>query len=615
MFNLHKIFAIVHKNGLVSFALLAILSTILSTIGFINESSSFNIVMVLQAIGQSIDDLPNYENLFLILGKLCWMITFASAAFSLFLKDWSHKQFLESVKDENHIVILGLGELSYSYISTLNKETTIILNNNTNISSEQYKVNGYAIKDINLKDIESDLNISHIEKIVINTSNDRDNINIAFKIIDLYAIQNCTNAMRIIVRTEDRELNALFTSNSVFSSKDFNDSKIELKTYSFFEEASIKLFQDNFIDGDNNDILESYDDYSIVISGDGNLANKIVYEAAKIAHLPNQNILNIYLLCDNPKKFKKSLIMNYPNIEKIPTLKLHEKQIDHNDIEYYNDSIWGIINLTNVIVCYDDENVNLKIASALQDKTYLRKIDAKTNVLFGVFNQGNISKKLDSDDINFNIFKSFGNSKDILSKENIFDDETHLIAKCINYTYTLLNENHNDAYDSNAIFNYKLNHQKIDEQWFKTKHTDKISSLAQSKHIKIKLKTLGLQAIKSSKNTKKLLKINRGVVDCLFDFEFKGNYNYPINYEDTLFDKMIRLEHNRWNAFHYLNGWEYSSNKDKSIKKHDCLMPLSNFSKYFSDEQRLMELIEWDIYAFMYIPNYLAEANYEIRIK
>jgi hypothetical protein len=48
-------------------------------------------------------------------------------------------------------------------------------------------------------------------------------------------------------------------------------------------------------------------------------------------------------------------------------------------------------------------------------------------------------------------------------------------------------------------------------------------------------------------------------------------------------------------------------------------MPIDDFKtkQFVSDESareaELVKLIEWDIYAFMYIPNYLAEAGFEIR--
>ncbi len=81
---------------------------------------------------------------------------------------------------------------------------------------------------------------------------------------------------------------------------------------------------------------------------------------------------------------------------------------------------------------------------------------------------------------------------------------------------------------------------------------------------------------------------------------------FPKEYK-TMFEKLIRTEHNRWNAFHYLNGWKYGETKNKAKKVHDCLLPLEKFKK-----PELQLSVIYDMYAILYIPNYLANAGYEI---
>ena len=81
---------------------------------------------------------------------------------------------------------------------------------------------------------------------------------------------------------------------------------------------------------------------------------------------------------------------------------------------------------------------------------------------------------------------------------------------------------------------------------------------------------------------------------------------FPENYS-TLFDKMIRMEHNRWNAFHFLNGWQYSKVKAKEIKQHHCLIPLEKF-----EDVEMKQSVLYDIHSFLNIPYYFAEAGYEI---
>ena len=81
---------------------------------------------------------------------------------------------------------------------------------------------------------------------------------------------------------------------------------------------------------------------------------------------------------------------------------------------------------------------------------------------------------------------------------------------------------------------------------------------------------------------------------------FPGEYS-------LMLEKLIRAEHNRWNAFHYLNGWTFSEVKSKPKKQHDCLKPLSDFYK-----PELQLTVIYDMYSILYIPNYLANAGFEI---
>ncbi len=64
------------------------------------------------------------------------------------------------------------------------------------------------------------------------------------------------------------------------------------------------------------------------------------------------------------------------------------------------------------------------------------------------------------------------------------------------------------------------------------------------------------------------------------------------------------MEHNRWNAFHFLNGWKYAEVKEKEIKEHNCLMPLENFT-----EIKMQKTAIYDIYSFLRLPIYLAEVG------
>ena len=86
---------------------------------------------------------------------------------------------------------------------------------------------------------------------------------------------------------------------------------------------------------------------------------------------------------------------------------------------------------------------------------------------------------------------------------------------------------------------------------------------------------------------------------------YKSEY-FPKEFT-TLFDKIVRSEHNRWNAFHYLNGWNYNSQRNDDAKEHDCLQPIESF-----DTDAKKETYQYDIQALLFMPYYLAYSGFEI---
>jgi len=617
---LHNIFGIINKHGWITFLTLALLATLTSTLGFTQDAGAFHPIMIAKGLVQSFADLPSDENFFLIFGKLLWMLAFMSAAVSVFLKEWSYKQLISYIQSNPHVAVIGICDIEHNYVEDLDKEETLIYNCNNDRAAMLSKENGFVVQNTNLSKIVQDLYIENIKIAIINTGKDRDDINTAFNLIEKYLTQSCTHKLRLIVRIENRELDSLFRTNSIFDSDAYTDSKIEIKTYSFYEECASKLFQDHFIDGPTREYIDSQKPYSIVIHGDGELAQKIVYEAAKIAHLPNQNQFTIHLVAENADALKDDIIKTHTGIELIETLNLETHNLNYNDMNFYTDTIWHKPNITNTIICFDNEDINLEIAAALQAKTYLRTPELKTKILFGVFNQGAITKTIDTDTNYYKNFIPFGNSDDILTRENIFDDTNNLLAKFINYTYTGFTND--GAYDSQKLLNG--NREDVLKAWFPLEYTKQLSSLAQAKHIKIKLKALGTVATKSLLTSKELLEENRKVLSQQLDCDYEGTHSFPEDFDSTFFDKLTRMEHNRWSAYHYLNGWEYKQylvGKElkmqmHTMKYHNCLIPLQDFpSTQFSEDEKIqekttLEYLMWDIYSFMYLPNYLAEAGY-----
>ena len=563
----------------------------------------------------------------------------SSIAVLLFFKDAINNQLIKRISETGHTTVFGLGEFSTALLRNEldagNNNYIIFEKNVLNDKIEHFRKAGMGVVKGNAFDTEhlKRLNFKTMDYAIIALGNDRLNIELATVIIDYYKEKNIETPIKLVVHIINQDLNALFHQNFIAPESD-GKHQIDIKTFSFYEEAAESFFEHNFIDGESNTIIDSSDDYSIVVVGNGELALNIIYQAAKVAHLPNENKLHIHLVDKNATVFKEKVIKRYSGINDV--VELHAYNMNEDTLDYYDEEqndVWVKDNLTHVIVCYDDEERNIAITIDLFNKTYLAKAIDKTletRISFAIFNAYNMSAKIDADKESFKQFYSFGDVTNICTRENLLDEKHDLIAKLVHNAYA-------DTYNPTDLLD--LNDttvlEKIHNKWYDASRlSDKLSSKAQSKHMLMKLKALGLQAVLSEKPAKELLIHNREMFDRVLQVdreslglsdEFLQTYSeelpklwgdkssiviqyFPTAYT-TMLEKLIRAEHNRWNAFHYLNGWVYDPIKSKPKKEHDCLKPLADFK---APELQLTVL--YDMYAILYIPNYLANAGYELEV-
>ena len=557
------------------------------------------------------------------------IISASVIAVLLYFKDAVNLQIVKKISENPHTVVFGLGEFSSALLENeilTNNRYIIFEKNIQNDKIEYFRKYGMGVVEgdaLSSEQLEK-LNFTTMDYAVIALGNDRLNIELATNIMQYYISKEISTNIKLVVHIINQDLNALFHQKLITQNKE-KKGQIDIQTFSFYEEAAETFFEENFVDGDSSEIMQSSDDYHIVIVGDGELASNLIYQAAKLAHLPNENKLHIHIVDKDAHAFKRKIIKRYTGILKV--VDLEAVDIDSNTVEYFQkEKLWFQDNLTHVIVCYDDEEKNVNITTDLFNKTYLSDaVDGilETRVNFAIFNAYHMSSKIDADKESFKQFFSFGDVKKICTRENLLDEKSDLIAKLVHHEYA-------EEYNPKELID--VNNKQVLKKWYDASRlSDRLSSKAQSKHIDMKLKAMGLKKVLSNKKPSELLKINRKIFDeklvadraslGLSD-EFLQEYSqelskfysgeafevkyFPQEYK-TLFEKLIRAEHNRWNAFHYLNGWTYDKVKSKPKKKHNCLLPLAEFKK-----PELQLTVIYDIYAILYIPNYLANAGYEI---
>jgi len=244
----------------------------------------------------------------------------------------------------------------------------------------------------------------------------------------------------------------------------------------------------------------------------------------------------------------------------------------------------------------------------LQDTTYIQETTHEgqfhTKVLFAISSHVGLGSKISDNKEIFANFHAFGDLSQASSEGNLIDEELEMIAGLIHF---------------HGYKNYKLHTDKnvdrniVHKEWMKISLHEKESNRSQALHIDIKLLNLGLEKIKSPKpegtepsvHLKNLYTANQTI----FNRYLSYTEEVPSNDKtfDNLLDKLARAEHNRWNAFHYLRGWEYSKETVKKSKLHKCLRPLEEFT-----DDLFKTTYKYDLYAVQNIPLYLAHAEYEI---
>jgi len=552
-------------------------------------------------------DFKDDNNILLDLAKsLAFLFVFSGAIFVFFsskVNDW----IVKNVQKKPYNLIIGLSSQNQHYIdSQEHTDSTLVIEaDSSHKAIETYRKKGLGV--ISAKAEEAIDTLDHpdnLEKCIISTGSDRQNIALALKQIEKIS----TNKKRsIYVRVDNRDLSVLFQDHiKVVGSQ--TEKGIDLIPHSLQTIICRQLFKEHSVLGGlQSKLINSDQPFNIIVVGSSKLAIEIIYHLAILAHLPNQNHLTIHLIDNEAKMFCDNIEKRFPGISQIPQLHLVPLELNNESLEFYRDAIWHSPNLTNIIIATDTDDKNLDIAVNLQDTTYIQETTNKgqflTRVLFTISSHAGLGSKISDNEETFANFHAFGDLSQASSEGNLIDEDLELIAKLINHGY------------NNLPVDKRINEDDLHDEWMALSLHKKESNRAQAIHIDTKLTCLGLKKMKSAESFDDLLDKSCQALDQVIPeratIEPKLIDYTAADFPDTfnsLPDKLARAEHNRWNAFHYLSGWKYNEKQVDESKLHNCLRPLEEFK---TDELRA--LYGYDLAAVIYIPLYLAHAGYELK--
>ncbi len=623
------LYRIINNKGIIS-SIFAILAFGFGLVGYVESLKAKEFmsatVNVFALFGLN---FPKKEelNFWIFLASVFAMGTIFLPAILFFFKDAINKQIFLNRSNKEHIAVFGLGKISRTLLEDCIYDNVIIIEQKE-LYAEEYREKGFGVKvgdAFNPDFLENSLNFEKMKYAIIAFGDDKLNIEFAKKIITQYRKQNIKTPIKLIVHINNRNFSRLFGKNVILGNA---NGMINIKTFSYYEECARDLFSKHDIDGDTLEYMNSSKPLDTVLSGDNELIKNIVYKIVSLSHFPNKNKHTLHIVHKDASKLLKELkeYINYGEDngrEKFPTIELNAIDLDYKTLEFYTHNIWQKENVENIIVCYDDESINIDLGTTLHDRVYLADtIDNKKvpKIIMAVYDELDFSHSINANRCEYKNMFIFGNQKDIVNKEHLLNETIDNISK-------LIHKGYGDEYNPEYLERDK---EALDKKWFDSaRFSDKLSNISQARHLDIKLKALGLRKILCNENEQELLEHNREMLNSILENErnisdedlkkyskeitkfYKGQ-EFKVDFweklkEDNLFNKLLNMEHDRWIAYHYLEGWKYSKIKNKDKKEHNCLIPLNEFN-----EKELQITAIYDMYSFLYIPNYLAQTGYKI---
>lgn len=535
------------------------------------------------------------------------------------------------IKEGSHTIVVGLGRNSRFFINSLletEKHKVIVFERDKeNAYIGQYKSKEIAVVTSDINEMLNDLNMENAKNIFISTGNDEQNIYLAMRFIAQLKDQD-HKIQKLLVHIEDRTLRNLYDDGKALDKKN-----IDLRLFSFYKDSSRMLFQEHPLEGDDQSLMDSGEDFHIVIVGNSEFSISLIAEACKRSDLPKGNKLHIHWMGKDKEGFEKRVYYAFPQIGTLEHVQLHFDEVDTQAIEFYEHPVWKEENITHVIYADEVTLENIRIATKVSNITYLRdqsKIQ-KTKFHIATMNNVKIAEELRNEIKNKNVFTCAEANK-VCSAENLLFNSTDEISKFIHYAYASKHFRVNDL---------KIHLKGVNRVWREASVNDKRASTAQAIHIDTKLKALGLRKEKATKETSldTLYKANKRLLNAKLqadmnrfgltkekleemeeayqkrkDETVKEGYFFPKKDSDTLLENLVRMEHNRWmtalKMMDYIQADE-ATNQTREVRKqfkhHHLLKP---FSEFKTNEEKIYVIN--DLNTIKNIARYMALTGYAL---
>ena len=505
---------------------------------------------------------------------------------------------------KDHIAICGLGDMGFALAKDIlsnhagEKLLAVDINSSNENLNSICRLGAFAVTGdaIDAK-VLGKINIAQAKKIILLTGNDVSNLEI------LNAISKKLNVKAdIYIHLESKENYEFLPSfkkeggNAINTQ---NNKAINIKSFSVYDNAAQTLFMKHPI-GENVDTMND-DDRSVnfAIVGFDAVGLSVLYRALNLGHFFNGKPLNVTVFDSNPEEKKANFLKLYP-------ISLKAGGIINWNIDFkYDGEIFnsdGIKGFDQIVFC------KTSVQESLADIARIVKNQSKylnENQQFFIFTDKHdgikdISNEIKSNDAKKNIIP-FGSFSQICSYDVIVNEIYDKMAMQANKRYDELHKYEPKKWNELSPFLQDSNRMQVEHLPIKLKILNKLLKDNKPKQTydeakrEAELRWLTLDGMSKNNNLEKKL-VENEVDPWNEDTENEDTKDTNKNTKGKTIkgakilaqylalddiEKIARMEKNRWNAFHILNGWttllksneqDYPYRKNKDTKEHPCLV-------------------------------------------
>lgn len=347
------------------------------------------------------------------------------------------------------------------------------------------------------------------------------------------------------------------------SGSKLTDSNCEIRIFSINERATRTIFQKYPPDMGATISDKSQKQLHIAVIGSDDLAISMIVRIARMGHFANLKPVKVSWF-HNGSEILMKLKHSYPHIDKIIDLISHQTPIElleSDKLEEMN----KMHPFSTIYIVNKDDNLSGKLLTILSKIETVNPIKVILTLMDpdGIINNWYTASELQ----NIELYK-FNLVEEAFTEDSIISEKNDKLAKQVHQFYLPPLEKRDPQKSSHV-------------NWEKLNFDFKIQNRAQADHIYVKTRAMNLKIVPSSDSRPEV----------------------NIDEESKIFEILAELEHNRWMAQLYLNGWKYSEIRNDVKKLHTDLVPYDQLSENVKD---------WDRDAVRNIPKLLSSLDMKL---